>query len=115
MRTASTVLFVIIFLIIIIANKDNSTQAFKEVGLPTLLLNLSSMGLGYLSAKLFDITGKSQISITIESGIQNGTLAFVIVMTTLNNLEMVLPTGANSIWMFITGGFLMWRFGKKED
>jgi len=101
MQTSSIVLFVIIFLIIIIANRDNLTQAFKEVGLPTLLLNLSSMGLGYLSEKLFDITGKSQISITIESGIQNGTLAFVIVMTTLNNLEMVLPTGAYSIWMFL--------------
>lgn len=115
MRTASTVLFVIIFLIIIIANKDNLTQAMKEVGLPTLLLNLSTMGLGYLSAKLFGITGKSQISITIESGIQNGTLAFVIATTMLNNLEMGLPTGAYSIWMFITGGFLMWRLGKKGD
>ena len=115
MRTASTVLFVIIFLIIIIANKDNLTQAMKEVGLPTLLLNLSTMGLGFVSAKLFGITGKSQISITIESGIQNGTLAFVIATTILNNFEMGLPTGAYSIWMFITGGFLMWRLGNKED
>lgn len=115
MRTASTVLFVIIFLIIIIANKDNLTQAMKEVGLPTLLLNLSTMGLGYLSAKLFGITGKSQISITIESGIQNGTLAFVIATTMLNNLEMGLPTGAYSISMFLTGGILMWRLGSKEN
>ena len=92
MRTASTVLFVIIFLVIIIANKDNLTQAMKEVGLPTLLLNLSTMGLGFVSAKLFGITGKSQISITIESGIQNGTLAFVIATTILNNFEMGLPT-----------------------
>ena len=114
MRTASTVLFVIIFLVIIIANKDNLTQAMKEVGLPTLLLNLSTMGLGFVSAKLFGITGKSQISITIESGIQNGTLAFVIATTILNNFEMGLPTGAYSIWMFITGGFLMWRLGNKE-
>ena len=115
MRTASTVLFVIIFLIIIIANKDNLTQAMKEVGLPTLLLNLSTMGLGFVSAKLFGITGKSQISITIESGIQNGTLAFVIATTMLNNFEMGLPTGAYSIWMFITGGFLMWRLENKGN
>jgi BASS family bile acid:Na+ symporter len=113
MRTASTVLFVIIFLIIIIANKENLTQAMKEVGLATLLLNISTMGLGYLTAKIFGITGASQISITIESGIQNGTLAFVIVTTILNNLEMGLPTGAYSIWMFITGGILMWRLGNK--
>ncbi|MGB0305968.1 MAG: bile acid:sodium symporter family protein, partial [Flavobacteriaceae bacterium] len=113
MRTASTVLFVIIFLIIIIANKDNLTQAMKEVGLATLLLNISTMGLGYLTAKIFGITGASQISITIESGIQNGTLAFVIATTILNNLEMGLPTGAYSVWMFITGGILMWRLGNK--
>ena len=111
MRIASTVLFVIIFLLVMIANKDLIVQAMKEVGLPTLLLNLSTMALGYITAKIFGIKGKSQISITIESGIQNGTLAFVIATTILNNVEMGLPTGAYSIWMFITGGILMWRFG----
>lgn len=115
MRTASTILFVIIFLVIIIANKDNLVQAMKEVGLATLLLNLLTMGLGFLTAKLFVIAGNSQITITIESGIQNGTLAFVIATTILNNFEMGLPTGAYSIWMFITGGILMWRLGSKKD
>lgn len=115
MRTASTVLFVIIFLVIIIANKDNLVQAMKEVGLATLLLNLLTMGLGFLTAKLFGIAGNSQITITIESGIQNGTLAFVIATTILNNFEMGLPAGAYSIWMFITGGILMWRLGSKKE
>ena len=111
MRIASTVLFIIIFLLVMIANKDLIVQAMKEVGLATLLLNLSTMSLGYFTAKIFGIKGKSQISITIESGIQNGTLAFVIATTILNNVEMGLPTGAYSIWMFITGGILMWRLG----
>jgi len=113
MRIASTVLFIIIFLLVMIANKEDLIQAMKEVGLATLLLNLSTMGLGYITSKFFGITGKSQISITIESGIQNGTLAFVIATTILNNIEMGLPTGAYSIWMFITGGVLMWRLGSK--
>ena len=111
MRIASTVLFIIIFLLVMIANKDLIVQAMKEVGLATLLLNLSTMALGYMTAKFFGIKGKSQISITIESGIQNGTLAFVIATTILNNVKMGLPTGAYSIWMFITGGILMWRLG----
>ena len=114
MRIASTVLFVIIFLLVMIANKDLIVQAMKEVGLATLLLNLSTMALGYTTAKIFCIKGKSQISITIESGIQNGTLAFVIATTILNNVEMGLPTGAYSIWMFITGGILMWRLGPSK-
>ena len=111
MRVASTVLFIIIFLLVMIANKDLIIQAMKEVGLATLLLNLSTMTLGYITAKIFGIKGKSQISITVESGIQNGTLAFVIATTILNNVEMGIPTGAYSIWMFITGGILMWRLG----
>jgi len=111
MRIASTILFIIIFLLVMIANKDLIVEAMKEVGLATLLLNLSTMALGYMTAKVFGIKGKSQISITIESGIQNGTLAFVIATTILNNVEMGLPTGAYSIWMFITGGILMWRLG----
>ncbi len=114
MRIASTVLFIIIFLLVMIANKDLIVQAMKKVGLATLLLNISTMVLGYLTAKFFGIKGKSQISITIESGIQNGTLAFVIATTILNNVEMGLPTGAYSIWMFITGGILMWRSGVKK-
>ena len=111
MRVASTVLFIIIFLLVMIANKDLIIQAMKEVGLATLLLNLSTMTLGYITAKIFGMEGKSQISITVESGIQNGTLAFVIATTILNNVEMGIPTGAYSIWMFITGGILMWRLG----
>ena len=114
MRIASTVLFIVIFLLVMIANKEVIVEAMKEVGLATLLLNISTMGLGYLTSKFFGITGKSQISITIESGIQNGTLAFVIATTILNNIEMGLPTGAYSIWMFITGGILMWRMGIEE-
>ena len=114
MRIASTVLFVIIFLLVMIANKDLITQAMKEVGLATLLLNLSTMGLGYYTSKIFGIKGKSQISISIESGIQNGTLAFVIATTILNNVEMGLPTGAYSIWMFISWGILMWRLGASK-
>ena len=115
MRIASTLLFIIIFLLVMIANKDLIVQAMKEVGLATLLLNLSTMALGFFTAKIFGIKGKSQISITIESGIQNGTLAFVIATTILNNVEMGLPTGAYSIWMFITGGILMWRLGTSKS
>jgi len=115
MRIASTVLFIIIFLLVMIANKDLIVEAMKEVGLATLLLNLSTMALGYITAKVFGIKGKSQISITIESGIQNGTLAFVIATTILNNVQMGLPTGAYSIWMFISGGILMWRLGASKS
>jgi len=40
---------------------------------------------------------KDSISITVESGIQNGTLAIVITTTILNNLDMEIPIVAHSI------------------
>ncbi len=115
MRIASTVIFILVFLAVIAANFEIIGRAMKEVGLATLLLNIITMGLGYLTAKLFKLNLKSAISITIESGIQNGTLALVIATTILNNIEMGIPTASYAIWMFATGGILMWQLGKRTD
>ena len=114
MRIASTVIFLLVFIAVVAANFNLIGNAMKEVGLVTLLLNVLTMGLGFLTAKLFKLNLKNSISITIESGIQNGTLAIVIATSILNNIEMSIPIAAYSIWMFITGGFLMWYFSKRK-
>ena len=115
MRRASTVIFILVFLAVIAANFNLIGDAMKRVGLVTLLLNIATMGLGYITARLFKLNLNNAISITVESGVQNGTLAFVIATTILNNIEMGIPTGAYSIWMFITGGILMWQLGKRSE
>lgn len=115
MRIASTVIFILVFIAVIMANIDIIGRGLREVGFVTLLLNVLTMGLGYVAYKLFKLDLKSGISITVESGIQNGTLAFVIATSILKNVEMGIPTGAYAIWMFITGGILMWQLGKRPD
>lgn len=115
MRTASTVIFILVFIAVIAANADKLVSGMKEVGLVTLLLNITTMGLGYFTARLFKLNLKNAISITVESGIQNGTLALVIASSILNNVEMGIPIGAYAIWMFLTGGILMWKLGKRPD
>lgn len=115
MRIASTVIFILVFIAVIAANFNIMGKAMKEVGLVTLLLNVITMGLGYMAARLFKLNFKSAISITVESGIQNGTLAIVIATSILNNVEMGIPTAAYAIWMFITGGILMWFLGKRPE
>ncbi|WP_411030439.1 bile acid:sodium symporter family protein [Spongiimicrobium sp. 3-5] len=115
MRTASTVIFILVFIAVLAANADKLVDGMKAAGLVTLVLNIVTMGLGYLTAKLFKLNLKNAISITVESGIQNGTLGFVIATSILNNVEMGIPIGAYSIWMFITGGILMWQLGKRPE
>jgi len=115
MKIASTVIFILVFIAVLVANKSLLVDGMKEAGLVTLLLNIITMALGYFTAKLFKLDIKSRISIMIESGIQNGTLAFVIAASILNDVEMGIPIGVYAIWMFITGGFLMWYFGRKKE
>ena len=115
MRTASTVVFLLVFIAVLIANSSLIINAMKEVGLITLLLNILTMGLGFATAKLFKLNFKNVISITIESGIQNGTLAFVIATSILGHVEMAIPTVAYSMWMFVTGGILIWQLGKRSE
>ena len=113
MRMASTLIFILVFIAVLTANFNIISQAMKEVGLVTLLLNIITLGLGYLTGRLFKLNLKSAISVAVESGIQNGALAFVIATSILNNVEMGIPTAAYAIWMYITGGILMWQLGKR--
>ncbi len=115
MRIASTVIFILVFIAVMAANFELMGKAMQRVGLVTLLLNIGTMGIGYLTARLFSLKLKNAISISVESGIQNGTLAFVIATTILNNVEMGIPTVAYAIWMFLTGGILMWKLGNRKD
>ena len=114
MRIASTVIFILVFIAVVAASSDKLEKGMKAAGFVTLLLNIITMSLGYFTAKLFKLNKENAISITIESGIQNGTLALVIAASVLDNPEMGIPIGAYSIWMFVTGGILMWYFGKNK-
>jgi len=115
MRMASTILFILVFIAVIAANFKIIGQALADVGLVTLLLNVITLGLGYFTARLFKIDLKSTISISIESGIQNGTLAIVIATSILNNIEMGIPTAAYAIWMFATSGIIMLILAKRKE
>lgn len=113
MRIASTVIFALVFVAVLAANAQLLIVGIKTVGLVTLVLNLATMAIGFLSAKLFKLDFKDAVTITIESGIQNGTLSFVIVTTIINNLQMGIPIAVYSVWMFVSAGILMWKLGRR--
>jgi len=72
------------------------------------------MFLGFMSAKLLRLSLPQSITISIESGIQNGTLALVIVTTFLENSQMSITPAIYSLLMFGTGGFMVAYFGKRK-
>lgn len=115
MRIASTVIFIAVLAGVILANKEHLVPYMRQTGPVTLLLNLLTMTAGFLTAKAFKLNLRQSISITIESGIQNGTLAIVIATSILKEMDMSIPAATYSLLMFLTGGFLMWVFGKRKE
>lgn len=111
-KTASTVLFVVIVAGIIAANFDLLKDNMPRMLGVLLLLNVATMGLGFVMSRLARLSLPEAISITIESGIQNGTLAIVIATTILNRGDLALPGACYGLVMFATGGAMMAYFGR---
>ncbi|AOP33247.1 bile acid:sodium symporter [Leptospira tipperaryensis] len=103
-----------IFLVLIIAGaivreRQNIIPYFIEVGPAALALNLLTMVLGFFGASLMKVTKAQRTSITIEVGIQNGTLGIAIASSILNNAAMAVPSAIYSLIMFATGAiFSVW-------
>lgn len=88
--------------------RANLLPNFSQVGGVTLTLNLVTMFLGYTLATIAKLDAKSTKSITVEVGIQNGTLAITIASVMLNSPTMAIPAGIYSLLMFITAaGFAL--------
>ena len=107
-RVASGLVLALVIIGIIIKEKDNIGTYIEQAGLVALLLNVGTMGVGFLSAKLLRLNVKMARSISIESGIQNGTLAIGIAVGLLNNTEFAVAAAVYSIVMFASGGFVIW-------
>ncbi len=114
-RLISTVIFLIILVSVVAANLELVKNNIGTLGWISLLLNLLTMGLGFVAAKLFKLNLSQSISIAIESGIQNSALAIVIATTLLKQSELSIPAAIYSLMMFIPAGLMMWYFGRKKS
>ena len=113
-KIASAVILALVIIGIILKEKANFVSYFEQAGLVSLCLNLVTMIVGYLTAKTFHLRKEQAISISIESGIQNGTLAIFIAVTLLNNSAYAIAPAVYSVIMFLTGGLVVYLGTKKK-
>ncbi len=113
-RTASGIVIALVIMGIVIKERENIISYFEQAGLIALSLNAATMFVGYFSAKLFKIKSKQAISISIESGIQNGTLAISIAVVLLGSTAFSIAPAIYSLLMFFTGGIAIYFGGKKS-
>lgn len=114
-KKASMVLFILVVLGITISNRNEFIEYFDQAGFPSILLNISTMVAGYLMAVIFKLPQKQAVTIAIESGIQNGTLAITIATLILKMPEYTIVPLTYSLLMFFSAGmFIAFRKRKME-
>ena len=96
-------LFVVVFAAIWIEEKDNILTYLIEAGLAVLILNVVMMTLAYLIAKKFVSGIPQQKCITLECGLQNGTLAVFVATLIFDDIAYIMPTAAYALTMYTTG------------
>ena len=101
------ILFLIVFAAIIIEEKDNILNYFKQAGIAALTLNVVMILLSYYIAKMFATGVKQRKCISIECGLQNGTLAIFVATQIFSDITYIIPTAAYALIMYLTGFILI--------
>jgi len=97
------ILFLIVFIAIWIEEGANITTYVAQAVLAVLTLNIAMMIIAYYLAKTF-ASGIEQIKcISLECGLQNGTLAVFVATEISNEIVYMIPTAAYALIMYITG------------
>jgi|TARA_B100000768_G_scaffold90487_1_gene84824 BASS family bile acid:Na+ symporter len=103
-QRASIFLFVFVFIAIYIEEWDNIVSFVERAGLIALILNITMMIIGFYVAKSFASGVAQQKCISLECGLQNGTLAAFVGTQIFDGSSMVfiVPAAAYALIMMIT-------------
>ena len=101
-KKISIILFILVLLGAIAAESESVISYFAQAGLITLVLNVVMMVVAYFVAKLFASGINQKKCITIECGLQNGTLAIFVASSIFGGGIYVIPAATYSLIMFVT-------------
>ena len=97
------ILFIVVFAAIWIEERENIISYLGQAGLAVLILNVVMMILAFYIAKSFATGMPQRKCISLECGLQNGTLAVFVATQIFNDVAYMVPTAAYALIMYITG------------
>ena len=112
---AAVVLFVVIIVAALAKNWEVFSSNLGTLGPVAVLLNVVMLGLGLGSAKALRLDERDATTISIESGVQNGTLAIAVgsIVAAVDGQVLppaTVPAAVYSITMyFVCVPFVFWR------
>ena len=103
----SIILFMIVFISIWIEEWDRIISFIARAGLVSFILNIIMILAGYYVAKYFTSGVAQRKSISLECGLQNGTLAVFVATQLFDDIIFMVPTAAYALIMFVTSIFFV--------
>ncbi|MDA9077017.1 bile acid:sodium symporter family protein [Candidatus Pelagibacter sp.] len=98
----SIALFLLVFVAIYIEEWNKIVSFLTRAGLIALILNVTMMVIGFYVAKFFASGVPQQRAISLECGLQNGTLAVFVATQLFDNIIYMVPTAAYALVMMAT-------------
>jgi len=112
-RKLSMLLFVLVLVGAVLGQWSDVVPYFAQAGLVTLVLNVVMMSLAWAIARCLASGPKQRIAVTIECGLQNGTMAIAVGVLLFDGGLTVVPAATYSLTMFATAllylGALRWK------
>lgn len=103
----SAVLFVVVVAAAIWVERANIATYFAAAGITALVLNLGMMAIAFWGARLIGCARPQRIALSLECGLQNGTLAIAVVAALGLDAAHAVPAAIYSLLMFGTAlGFV---------
>ena len=103
----SVILFLVVFISIWVEEWDRIVSFITRAGLIAFILNMTMIFVGYYVAKFFTSGVAQRKCISLECGLQNGTLAVVVTTQLFNDIVYMVPTAAYALVMFTTSIFFV--------
>ena len=103
----SVILFMIVFISIWVEEWDRIISFISRAGLVSFILNIVMIFTGYYVAKYFTSGVAQRKCISLECGLQNGTLAVFVTTQLFDDIVFMVPTAAYALIMFVTSIFFV--------
>jgi BASS family bile acid:Na+ symporter len=99
-----------LFMIVAILIQERGTlmDSFTQMFGATLALNLVAIAVGVLLARLFRLSARDSVTLGIEVGIQNASMAMLIALTFLQTPAYATSAGVYGLTMYIGAGLLVY-------
>jgi BASS family bile acid:Na+ symporter len=112
-KKISTIIFIIVLISAIFQERNNILEYYADAGFITFILNITMILISWVLASVIGSKIKQKIAITIECGLQNGTVAIAVSSLLFNGGAIVIPAATYSLTMFFNALIFIYILRRK--